>query len=216
MHREYSARGGLTDRAAGRPVPGVHDDDVRADYDFHPDESTVRVFTTPASGVLRLDSDVAITEAVGNEVVLRHYAFGDRWFKINVTTDLRGGLVETGAPHLRFAFNCDIATPMEREGDATFAVDLFVDVLLRADLRSIHVGDEDEFEQAVSVGLVSPAEGDKARRGVAELLELVEAGRLLPWLDELCPFGPCDPPEAPPMRREEVPRRLLPRLRRTW
>lgn len=189
---------------------------VRADYDFHPDESTVRVFTTPASGVLQLDDDVAITEAVTSGVVLRHYAFGDRWFKINVTTDQQGELVETGAPQQRFAFNCDIATPMERDGNATFAVDLFVDVLVRADLRSIHVGDQDEFEQALSVGLISHAEGEQARRGVAELLERVKAGTLLPWLDELCPFGPTEPPEAPPMRWEEVPRRLLPQIRRTW
>ena len=153
------------------------------------------MFTTPTSGVLQLDDDVAITEAVRSGVVLRHYAFGDRWFKINVTTDQQGELVETGAPQQRFAFNCDIATPMERDGDATFAVDLFVDVLVRADLRSIRVGDEDEFEQALSVGLVSPAEGEQARRGVAELLELVQAGTLLPWLDELSPFGPCEHPK---------------------
>ena len=37
---------------------------MRADYDFHPDESAARVFTTPAPGVLRLDDDVAITEVV--------------------------------------------------------------------------------------------------------------------------------------------------------
>jgi predicted RNA-binding protein associated with RNAse of E/G family len=156
---------------------------LRADYDFHPDESTVRVFTTPASGVLQLDDDVAITETVESGVVLCHYAFGARWFKINVTTDLQGALVETGAAQQRFALNCDIATPMERDGDATFAVDLFVDVLVRADLRSIHVGDEDEFQHALSVGLVSPPEGEQARRGVSELLKLVQAGTLLPWLD---------------------------------
>lgn len=122
-----------------RPArPECKDRDLRADYDFRPDESTVRVFTTPESGVLRLDDDVAITEAVENGVVLRHYAFGDRWFKINVTTDLQGSLVETGDPQNRFAFNCDIATPMERDGSAIYGVDLFVDVLVRADLRSIH------------------------------------------------------------------------------
>lgn len=176
----------------------------------------MRVFTTPAPGVVRHDDDVAITEVIESGVVLRHYAFGDRWFKINVTTDLRGRLVETGDPHQSFAFNCDVATSMDRDGDATFAVDLFVDVLVQAKLRHIHVGDEDEFEQALSAGLVSPSEGKQARRGVAELLELVEEGTLLAWLDDLCPFGPCDPPEALPMRRERVPRRLLPQLRRTW
>jgi hypothetical protein len=143
---------------------------LRADFDFHPDESTVRVFTTPEPGVLRLDDDVAITEAVESGVVLRHYAFGDRWFKINVTTDLQGSLVETGDPQNRFAFNCDIATPMERDGTATYGVDLFVDVLVRADLRSVHVGDEDEFQQALADGLVSPSEethGTAWREGTA-------------------------------------------------
>lgn len=190
--------------------------DLRADYDFHPDESTARVFTTPEPGVLRLDDDVAITEAVESGVVLRHYAFGDQWFKINVTTDLQGSLVETGDSLHRFAFNCDIATPMERDGNTTYGVDLFVDILVRADLRSFHVGDEDEFEQAQADGLISPSEATHARRGVEELLELVESQRLLPWLDELWPFRPCEPPEAPPMFREQVPPRLLPQRRRTW
>ena len=127
--------------------------DVRADYDFHPDESTVRVFTTPPSGVLRLDDDVAITQAVDSGVVLRHYAFGDRWFKINVTTDQQGELVETGAPHRPFAFNCDIATPMERDKDATFAVDLFVDVLVRADLRLTPCGRRGRIRAGPLLGL---------------------------------------------------------------
>lgn len=176
----------------------------------------MRVFTTPESGVLRLDDDVAVTEAVESGAVLRHYAFGDRWFKINVTTDLQGRLIETGDPNNRFAFNCDIATPMERDGSATYAVDLFMDVLVRVDLRSLHVGDEDEFEQALADGLISPSEATQAWRGLAQLLELVESERLLPWLDELCPFGPCEPPEAPPMLREQIPTRLLPQHRRSW
>jgi predicted RNA-binding protein associated with RNAse of E/G family len=105
---------------------------------------------------------------------------------------------------------------MERDGSATYGVDLFVDVLVRADLKSIHVGDEDEFQQALADGLISPSEATHAQRGVEELLQLVESNRLLPWLDELCPFRPCAPPEAPPMVREQIPTRLLPQHRRTW
>ena len=131
---------------------------MRTDFDFHPDEPTARVFVTPEQGVLRLDDEVAVTEAMYDTVALRHYAFADRWFKINVTTDLAGRPAETGADGLRFAFNCDIATPMEREGDATFAVDLFVDVLVRADGHSVHVGDEDELAKAFELGLLSTAE----------------------------------------------------------
>jgi hypothetical protein len=116
---------------------------VLSDYDFHPDEATVRIFRTPTSGVLRLEDDIAVTEAIHGDVVLRHYSFADHWFKINVTTDLAGNLVETGDAHVPFAFNCDIATPMEYEEDSTYAVDLFVDVLVRADASSYLIGDED-------------------------------------------------------------------------
>jgi hypothetical protein len=73
-----------------------------------------------------------VTQAVYDKVVLRHYAFANRWFKVNVPTDRSGELIETGDVAHRFALNCDIATPMEREGDETFAVDLFVDVPQRA------------------------------------------------------------------------------------
>jgi hypothetical protein len=53
-----------------------------------------------------------------------------------VLTDRGGRLTETGDPTRRCAVNCDIATPMEREGDSTFAVDLFTDVLVRQDATS--------------------------------------------------------------------------------
>lgn len=104
---------------------------VLRDHDFHPDEPTVRVFRTPPAGVLRFDDEVLVFAVRYGDRVLRHYAFADRWFKVNVTSDLDGRLVETG--DLQFAFNCDVATPMERDGDAVYAVDLFTDVLVRTD-----------------------------------------------------------------------------------
>jgi hypothetical protein len=189
---------------------------VLVDHDFHPDEPTVRIFRVPHPGVLRLDDGAAISEAVYDGVVLRHYAFADRWFKVNITTDLSGHLAETGDGNRRFAVNCDIATPMEREGDSTFGVDLFTDVLVRQDAISCVVTDQDEFGEMLGRGLISPAEGRGAEHGLRELLELIEAGRLLRWLGELAPFGPCQPPPAPPMRRGPVPGRLQPGTRRTW
>ncbi len=89
----------------------------------------MRIFRTPSPGVLRLDDDAAISEAVYDGVVLRHYAFAGHWFKVNVTTGLSGCLTETGDVGRRFAVNCDIASPMERDGDSTFGVDLITDVL---------------------------------------------------------------------------------------
>ncbi len=166
--------------------------------------------------MLRLDDSVAISEAVYGEVVLRHYAFADHWFKINVTTDLSGRVIETGHGNHDFAFNCDIATPMERQGDSTFGVDLFTDVLVREDATSYVIGDQDEFGDMLDRGLLSPAEGRGAQSGLRELLELLDEGRLLRWLGELAPFGPCQPPRARPMRRGPVPGRLQPGVRRTW
>jgi hypothetical protein len=189
---------------------------VLADYDFHPDEPAVRIFRTPPGGVLRLDDAVVISEADYGGIVLRHYAFAGHWFKVNVTTGLGGRLTETGEEGRRFAVNCDIATPMERDGDSTLAVDLFTDVLIRQDETSYVVTGQDEFGDMLSRGVISAAEGCGADRGLRELLELIEAGRLLGWLGELAPFGPCQPPRAPPMRRGPVPDRLRPGIRQTW
>ena len=189
---------------------------VLSDYDFHPDEATVRIFRTPTSGVLRLQDDIAVTEAMHGDVVLRHYSFADHWFKINVTTDLAGNLVETGDADVPFAFNCDIATPMEYEEESTYAVDLFVDVLVQADASSYLIGDEDEFAEMLDRGLVSRSEEQGARRGLRELLELIEEGHLLPWLNEAAPFPPVQPPVALPMERGQIPERLQLGIRRTW
>jgi hypothetical protein len=190
-----------------------HHGRVLVDHDFHPDEPTVRIFRTSSPGVLRLDDSVAVSQAVYDRVALRHYAFADHWFKVNITTDLAGALTETGDGTRRFAVNCDIATPMEREANSTFAVDLFADVLVRQDTRCHAVVDQDEFAEMLGRGVISPAEGRGAERG---LRELIEAGRLLGWLGELAPFGPCQPPRALPMQRGPVPRRLRPGVRRTW
>jgi len=176
----------------------------------------VRIFRTPSPGVLRLDDSVAVSEAVYDGVVLRHYAFAGHWFKVNVTTGLGGRLTETGDAGRRFAVNCDIATPMERDGDSTFGVDLFTDVLVRQDAASYVIVDRDEFGEMLGRGVISAAEGRGAERGLRELLDLIEQGRLLRWLGELAPSGPCRPPRARPMRRGPVPGRLRPGVRRTW
>ena len=105
---------------------------------------------------------------------------------------------------------------MERDGDCTFGVDLFTDVLVRDDATSYVITGQDEFGDMLGRGVISPAEGRGAGRGLRELLDLIEAGRLLRWLSELAPFGPCQPPPAPPMRRGPVPARLRAGIRRTW
>ena len=188
------------------------------DYDLHP-PSDLRVFTVPARGVLRFDDEALVTEARHGDVVLRHYAFCDRWFKVNCTIDLAGDFVETTAPDgWPFAFNCDVATPMLRDRDAAFAVDLFVDVLVRGDGVTYWIGDEDELRDAVEGGWISEREADGAHHGLAELVSLIDRGELVRFLSGVHPFEPSSAPEALPMRRlplTEAPV-LAPGVRPTW
>lgn len=186
------------------------------DHDFHPDEDTVRVFRTPGSGVLRLDDEVFISQTRCYGGILRHYAFSKHWFKINISLDEDGRPIAPGDGPQRFAFNCDIATPMERDGGNLFGVDLFIDVLLGPSAESVHVQDEDELREAVERGFVSKSEAIAAEGGLNELLRLVETKDLVPWLTEFHSFDPCDPPVAPAMERVAVPARMRAVSRSTW
>jgi len=160
------------------------------DFDFHPDEDAVRVFTSGPDGVLRLSGDAYDSAARYGDVVLWHYAFARHWFKVNLTTGLAGQIVETGDQHGgRFAFNCDIATPMRRRDSAVFAVDLFADVLVRADSVTYQVCDLEELERARLTGLILPAEARGARSGLAELTGILEQGDLLAFLSRACPLA---------------------------
>jgi hypothetical protein len=124
------------------------------DFDFHPDEDDVRVFTVDAAGVLRFDPAVFVSHARCDDAILWHYAFADHWFKVNLTTDLNGAVVETGASEAAdgFAVNCDLATPMWQQDMAVYAVDLLLDVLVRSDGRTYRVCDVDELAQAIAGG----------------------------------------------------------------
>jgi predicted RNA-binding protein associated with RNAse of E/G family len=184
------------------------------DHDFHPQETDVRIFITPPAGVLCDDDRVLVTEGRTGEHVLRHYAFADRWYKINVTTDLQGNIVEYEDDG--FAFNCDLSTPMIRDGTAAYAVDLCLDVLVRDDGLKYEVTDEDELAAAVADERISRRERDGARRGCDELVALIGRGVLVDFLESICPWGPSPAPGQLPVARGPVPPVLLPRQRATW
>jgi hypothetical protein len=190
------------------------------DFDFHPDEDDVRVFVTGPGGVLRIGDDVYVSAGRYGDVILWHYAFARHWFKVNLTTDLDGRTVETGGddPGSRFAFNCDIATPMRRRDSAVYAVDLFADVLVRADGVTYRICDLEEFQQAHSRGLILPGEAQGAQRGLAELTGIIERSELAAFLRQAYPATPLNPPPASPADR--IPLMQVPLLseanRATW
>jgi hypothetical protein len=141
---------------------------VVRDDDLHPPDD-LRLFPMPEPGILRLDDCAFVAVVRYGDIVVWHYAFADHWFKINATTDREGRLVETSAPEEvpPFTFNCDIASPMRRHGDAVFAVDMFLDVLVRSDGVTFGVYDQREFDHAVRQGWVSQREAKGARDGLA-------------------------------------------------
>lgn len=173
------------------------------DFDFHPDEDDVRVFVTEPGGVLRLGDDIYVSAGRYGDVILWHYAFARHWFKVNLTTGLDGRIVETGGdePGSRFAFNCDIATPMRRRDTAVYAVDLFADVLVHADGVTYRVCDLEEFQQARRRGLILPGEARGAQQGLAELTGMIAGGELTAFLRQACPAGALNPPIASPAGR---------------
>lgn len=185
------------------------------DYDYHPQEDFVRVFIHPPSGVLRDDSRVLVTEAEsGDGFFLRHYAFAEEWFKINLTLDRHGRPAECGEDG--FSFNCDLATPMMRRDETSFAVDLFLDVLVRADGRSVQIRDEGEMEDAVERGWVSQREAEAARRGAERLVDLARTGRLVDFLDRHLPLEPPQSARMFQIARAGIDSGLLPGQRPSW
>jgi hypothetical protein len=194
--------------------------DLLSDFDYHPYEAHVRQFRMPHGNVLRFDAEAYVCDALFDDVVLRHFAFRDEWFKINITLDEAGKLVETpgGPDHPPFAFNCDVATPMVTHGNAVYAVDLYADVLVEADGVSHQVQDFPELEEAAAGDLLSEYELQNARRGLDRLLGLVKNGQLMSFLNNVCPFGPSGAGPALPTLRvplADVPE-LQPQHRPTW
>lgn len=59
--------------------------DLVSDFDYHPYEPHVRQFRVPRGNVLRFDAEAYVCDALFDDMVLRHYAFCDEWFKVNVT-----------------------------------------------------------------------------------------------------------------------------------
>ncbi|WP_193106712.1 DUF402 domain-containing protein [Brachybacterium sp. FME24] len=195
------------------------------DYDFHPDEDSVRCFGVPDAGILVNDDGMCVMQTrqpepsgtMDEELVLRHYAFADEWFKLNVTFDLRDEMIEPGPQGEAFAINCDIATPMLRVGDDVSAVDLFLDVLVRGD-GTYRVIDRDEFEHATTEGLISQREAEGAEVGLERLVRWIESGRLHSLLREIDLALAATAP--PPLPFERVPIGAVPSVapgtRPTW
>lgn len=66
------------------------------------------------------------------------------------------------------------------------------------DGRTHVVIDEDDFAEAVQRRWLTPEEQVGARRGLEELLSIIRGTGLLPFLNEVCPFGDLSDAELQP------------------
>ncbi len=173
-------------------------------YNLHlPDE--VRVFAVPTAAVRRWDDEVFVYDVrVPSGATLRHYSFYRRWFEVNCSLSPDDRFMVEPGP-IEWSFNCDVCSPCYSLGSQVYSVDLALDILVGPDGRSRVVKDEDVFARAVADGWLSAAEAEGAKLGLSELLGLIEAGRFLPFLAEVCPFGRRSPAlEQPPPRRGQL------------
>ncbi|UVI29413.1 YgaC family protein [Paenibacillus spongiae] len=153
----------------------------------------VRVFQIPESNIRVWNDSVMVYEVKfedekGENLTFRHYSFYKEWFEINITLDAAGKLITESGP-IEWSFNCDICSPCYSKGVNVYNVDLELDILVRSDGKEYIVIDEDDFAQVVSQGLLSEDECIGARKGLESLLQLISSGRLISFLEDICPFA---------------------------
>jgi hypothetical protein len=79
-------------------------------------------------------------------------------------TDVRGWYINIDAPYKRTRFGFD-------------TWDMFLDVVVRPDRKEWHYKDEDEFADAIAVGLFTEQEAAEVRATAALALETIKANR---------------------------------------
>jgi hypothetical protein len=152
--------------------------------------STVHVYLTYAGRVL-LDYDALVLDDDGDRVVVRapwaeaaprdlgyvEFTHGDvfteqywrsRWYSIKEIRNADG---------MRKGWYCDVARPAEVRGSTITSDDLDLDLWVSADLRTVLVLDEDEFEDSGLIGS-DPEAATQARAAIDELQQIARAGFL--------------------------------------
>jgi len=89
-----------------------------------------------------------------------------------------------------WGYYCDIVTGVKRIPGGFEIIDLFLDVWVEPDGRTYIILDEDEFQEAVADGIVSPAQEKNALRSLGELVAEIENGNFPPPFTRRFTLGP--------------------------
>lgn len=123
-------------------------------------------------------------------IALRHYSFPDRWWSADVSVDLEGAPLTGFGPDSGYAFDCDITTPHFAAFGALCNIDQKLDVFIRPDGREHIVVDQDDFDRAVAAGWIDDHDRREAERGLNELLDLIDRGGFVAFLENISPRCP--------------------------
>ncbi|MBN2441052.1 MAG: DUF402 domain-containing protein [Spirochaetales bacterium] len=126
--------------------------------------------------------DIAI-----HDLVLRHFVFYDKWFDIHCFLAKNGDFEILPGP-IDCCFDCDISTPLFKLNNNFYNIDLEYDILVGSNGRTHKVTDEDEFMTAIENKWISPFEQNGARKGLEELISILNNQGLIAFLDNIYPF----------------------------
>lgn len=107
----------------------------------------------------------------------REHVFFKEWFRILKCANER--LACTG-------YRCDIATLPVRRGRYLYQTDLMLDLFVFPNGEEYTVADIAEYHNAVRDGLISQEEAGQAAKALEKLVDIVERGRFLAFMAEIC------------------------------
>ncbi|MFC1717511.1 hypothetical protein ACFL6S_27875 [Candidatus Poribacteria bacterium] len=153
--------------------------------------SEVRVFQY-ISGPTYAGRDAVVMDSVLIEddvsTYCRGYYFLDRWLSVFITFNEQLELRPEPDYDFPFAFNCDITTPHYCQERSIFTTDLYLDVLVGADGITYQLEDSEDLQKAFDASLFGRRWFDNARREADWLVDTLEGGRFLDFLNEVEPF----------------------------
>ena len=164
-----------------------------------PPAATVHILRTPAprlvyaASVLFDDGDHIIVRAPWQEVADRDVGYvlfqrGDQWTEHYWRSRWYSVKEIHGADGTFKGWYCDVARPLQVRGDRLYSEDLYLDVWVSADGRTVLRLDEDEFA-ASGLAERDPAGATAAERAFEELVRLAHRGLRRAETDRAHPYA---------------------------
>lgn len=155
-------------------------------YNLHfPSEVRVSEFSEDC---IRLhDDSILIYDINIHDLILRHFAFYDKWFDVHCFLAKNGDFEILPGP-IDCCFDCDISTPLFKLDNRFYNIDLEYDILVGRDGKMHRIKDEEEHLAAITNNWISDFEQKGAQKGLNELKAILHNQGLINFLNDIYPF----------------------------